>query len=204
MRRMDVPQVIRQMLAISQLKQNELAERLGVSQATISRWLSGKHLPDFLQAQILERTAAEMGILSPARNGLKTIIVLKVVGIVGLGESVEWAGDDDSLGEIELPFPVPDGCIALEARGDSMAPRVQNGEVLVIRADGTDISAVIGKQAVVKVKDGPYLFKTVRRGYEPNRFNLESFNAPLRESVEIEWIGELWAIIPASRWMRIP
>jgi repressor LexA len=204
MRRMDVPQIIRQMLAISQLKQNELADKLGVSQATISRWLSGKHLPDFHQAQILERVAAELGILSPARNGLKTIINIRVVGIVGLGEEIEWVGDDHSLGEIELPFPVPEGCIALEARGDSMSPRVQNGEILIVRTDGVDATAIIGRQAVVKIKAGPYLFKTVRRGYEPNRFNLESFNAPLRENVEIEWFGDLWAIIPALRWLRIP
>jgi phage repressor protein C with HTH and peptisase S24 domain len=204
MQRMDVPHIIRQMLSVSGLNQGELATKLGTTQATVSRWLSGRHLPDFHQAQILERTAAEMGILSPNQNGLKTVIQIRVVGVVGLGETIEWAGDDSSLGEIELPFPVPEGCIALEARGDSMSPRVQNGEVLVVRADGLDISSVVGKQAVVKVKDGPYLFKTVRRGYEPNRFNLESFNAPLRENVEIEWIGELWAIIPASRWLRIP
>jgi phage repressor protein C with HTH and peptisase S24 domain len=204
MQRMDVPHIIRQMLSVSGLNQGELATKLGTTQATVSRWLSGRHLPDFHQAQILERTAAEMGILSPNQNGLKTVIQIRVVGVVGLGEAIEWAGDDASLGEIELPFPVPEGCIALEARGDSMSPRVQNGEILVVRADGLDISSVVGKQAVVKVKDGPYLFKTIRRGYEPNRFNLESFNAPLRENVEIEWIGELWAIIPASRWLRIP
>ncbi len=62
---------------------------------------------------------------------------------------------------------------------------------------------MIGEEAVVKVLDGPYLLKTIRRGYEPGTFNLVSLNAEVIESQFIEWVAEIWAIIPRRRWSKL-
>lgn len=204
MRRMDVPEIIRAMLRLDGMNQGKLADRLGVSQPTVSRWQSGAHLPDFQQAQRLQQAAIEMGLLSKAKHELSSTVTVEIRGLVGLGEGIEWLSDDhDHAFElVELPFPVPEGCVALEARGDSMSPRVKSGEVVVVRFNSLNPREMIGQEVVVKVKDGPWMLKTLRRGYEPDRFNLESFNAPLRENVELETVGELWAIVPAKRWIR--
>jgi phage repressor protein C with HTH and peptisase S24 domain len=203
MRRMDVPEIVRALLRKADNRQETVADLLGVSQSTVSRWLSGKQLPDFKQTRVLETAALAQGLISPQKNGPPSTTLVKVVGFVGLGEEVDWIDTAGAmLQEIELPFPVPEQCFALEAKGDSMSPRVKNGEVVVVRANGNQPSDLLGQEAIVKLRDGPYLVKTIRRGYESGRFNLESFNAPLRENVEIEWCGELWAIIPSKRWLR--
>ena len=172
----------------------------------MSRWLSGKQDAEHPQREAIKRLLQEYdsedNTSAAVHNDPRRIV--RIVGLVGLGEAVEWHGDGDvDMGEVELPFPVPQGCVALEARGDSMAPRVRNGEIVVVLKNGLTARDLIGREAIVKVQNGEYLLKTIRRGYQDGRFNLESFNAPLREDIAIEWVGELVAIIPSKRWVRL-
>lgn len=205
-RRMNVPAVIDAILKAGDgMTQGQLAERLGVSQATISRWKSGDQDPKYAEGQKLEQLAHSLGVFLGTHIELKPRPIA-VVGLVGLGEEIEWHGHEagvSDLGEVDVPFPMPEDCFALEARGDSMMPRVRNGELIVARRNGVTPDEMIGAEAVVKLVDGPYLFKTIRRGYDPDHFNLESFNAGLRENVRIEWAAEVWAIIPARRWRKL-
>ena len=60
----------------------------------------------------------------------------------------------------------------------------------------------IGREVIVKISNGPYLIKTIRRGARPGRFHLESHNAPLREDVEIERVGDVLMILPSRTWVR--
>ncbi|MDN3622570.1 XRE family transcriptional regulator [Methylobacterium isbiliense] len=201
---MDVPEIIRALIRQNGGKQGPVAKLLGVAQPTVSRWQSGIAKPDFYQSQKLRAVAIEAGLLTIPEHELATSRTAKIAGFVGLGEEIDWMGEADvALEEVELPFPVPEGCVALEAKGDSMHPRVKNGEVVVIRPNGYTAKDLIGQEVVLKVREGPYLLKTLRRGTEPDLFNLESHNAPLREDVEVEWVAEVWAIIPSRRWRRM-
>ncbi|MDR7037371.1 transcriptional regulator with XRE-family HTH domain [Methylobacterium sp. BE186] len=207
---MDVKEIMRALLAAPATggrkpTQAEVAELLGVSQSTVSKWATGRGVPEFEQAQVLRRVAIERGILTEVTHGLATNRTVAIVGCVGLGEEVEWfsQGDGVSLELVELPFPVPEGCFALEARGNSMHPRVKDGEVIVARQNGHTVEDLVGQEVVLRVKDGPYLFKTLRRGIGAGRYTLESFNAPSRENVEVEWVAELWAIVPNRRWVKV-
>lgn len=202
MRRMDVPQIIRALLAAHGGNQAALGADIGVSQATVSKWLSGKQLPGFKQIQNLERIAVQSGMLVPKPVSVPSSSTVLIHGFVGLGEDVTWFEDTVGLEVAELPFPVPEGCVGLECRGDSMFPRVKNGDIVVVRVNGASPDEYLGQEAVVKVRDGGYLLKIIRRGDESGLYNLESHNAPTRENVEIESVAELWAIIPAKRWIR--
>lgn len=42
---MHLPSVIKELLELTDLPQHKLAKRLGTSQGSISRWLTGKHEP---------------------------------------------------------------------------------------------------------------------------------------------------------------
>lgn len=129
--------------------------------------------------------------------------IVPIVGLVGLGEEVDYQGNGEAdLGRIELPFPVPPDCFGLEARGESQFPRIKSGEVIVGRWSMRSPEEHLGREAIVKVLDGPYLIKTIRRGTEPGRFHLESHNAPLREDVEIERVGDVLMILPSRTWVR--
>jgi phage repressor protein C with HTH and peptisase S24 domain len=140
-----------------------------------------------------------VGLLAASRSAIA------VVGIAGLGEEIEWHDNGDmDLGEVEVAgLSAADGLMALECRGDSMRPRVNDRELVVARRrDGKTPGDLVGREAIVKVSDGPVLLKRIRRGYEPGRWNLESYNADLRENVAIEWVAELVSIIPEGAWRR--
>jgi transcriptional regulator with XRE-family HTH domain len=130
---------------------------------------------------------------------------IAVVGIAGLGEEIEWHGDGDmDLGEVEVAgLAISEGLIALECRGDSMRPRVNDRELVIARRkDGKSPADLLGREAIVKIAGGPVLLKRIRRGYDSARFNLESYNADLRENVEIEWVAELVSIISEGAWRK--
>lgn len=54
----------------------------------------------------------------------------------------------------------------------------------------------VGQLCVVQVKDGPTLVKEVRRGSKKGLYRLESWNAPPREDVELEWASKIIDIRP--------
>ncbi len=126
-----------------------------------------------------------------------------VIGIVGLGENIDWHGDDSMLDEVIVDFPLSKDCFALECRGDSMLPRLRHGDLVIACHNTPAPERLYGEEAVVKVENGPYLLKILRRGYEPGTFNLESHNAPPRENQTLEWIAILRAILPKGQWKRV-
>jgi transcriptional regulator with XRE-family HTH domain len=201
---MNFPQLIRAIIKTTGWDQGELAEKLSTSQASVSRYLGGRQEPDYKKGNEIIALAKSLGILSDELIASDRTMIASIVGIVGLGEQIEWAGSNDMpLGEVELPFPVREGCVALEAKGDSQFPRVRNGEILIVKFNGLVPDEVIGQEVVVRLADGTYLMKTIRRGYEAGRYNLESHNAPLRENVQIDQIATIVAIIPATQYRKL-
>lgn len=129
-----------------------------------------------------------------------------VWGKVGLGQEVIMVeGDAISapLEHIELPFGFSvESCGALIAVGDSQHPRVKNGEVVLYTRKEQALTELLNKECIVKIRNGPFLLKTIRRG-QGGLYSLESHNAPYVSDVEIEWAGEVIAIIPAGWWRKI-
>lgn len=130
---------------------------------------------------------------------------IPVFGYIGLGEEIEMLDVEASaLDHIELPygFSVPD-CAALIARGNSQFPRVRDGEVVVYHTGGLPPDDLLGREVVVKVMDGAILLKTIRKGSGPGLYHLESFNAPTRTDVRIDWCGEVLSIVPGGAWRKL-
>ena len=60
------------------------------------------------------------------------------MGRVGAGASIEPEHEQvppEGLGEVELPFPIAEETIAFEVAGDSMLPKYENGDVIVVFAN---------------------------------------------------------------------
>lgn len=125
-------------------------------------------------------------------------IGVPVVGIVGAGAEVLPFDDYPAGGGLEHVDAPPggEGTVALRIQGESQYP-LQEGWLIFYREGNQGVQQeCLGKLCVVKVADGATLLKTLRHGTKRGRFRLESWNAPPREDVKLEWAARVIDIRP--------
>lgn len=127
------------------------------------------------------------------------ISVVPVMGYLGAGAEVEPEYEQvppEGLDQIQIPFQMPDDMIAFKVRGESMLPVYKDGAVIITyREQKKPLQAFYGEEAAVRTSDGRRFIKTIMRGQD-DTVNLLSHNASPIEGVRLEWIGEIFAVIP--------
>jgi repressor LexA len=170
-----------------------------------------------LAAAMGVRPGAVSEILSEARlikaSELAPIIdylelnAVPIMGRVGAGASIGPELEQmppEGLGEVELPFPIAEETIAFEVVGDSMLPKYENGDILVVYRDQRHpLTSFYGEEAAVRLKSGERYLKTIERGKTGHVVNLTSFNAKPITSVKLEWIGEICVTLPRGQIERL-
>src|SRR5436309_14338531 len=130
-----------------------------------------------------------------------------IMGGVGAGAVIEPEHEQvppEGLGEVELPFPIAEETIAFEVAGDSMLPKYENGDVIVVYRDQRHpVSSFYGEEAAVRLKSGERYLKTIERGTTSTLVNLTSFNAKPITGVKLEWIGEICVTLPRGQIERL-
>lgn len=130
-----------------------------------------------------------------------------IMGRVGAGAVIEPEHEQvppEGLGEIELPFPISEETIAFEVSGDSMLPKYENGDVIVVfKEQQHPVSSFYGEEAAVRLKTGERYLKTIERGKSATQVNLTSFNAKPINGVRLEWIGEICVTLPRGQIERL-
>ena len=170
-----------------------LAQAMGVRPGAVSEILSGLRL-------------IKASEIAPIIEYLELNSV-PIMGRVGAGASIEPKHEQvppEGLGEVELPCPISEETIAFEVAGDSMLPKYENGDVIVVyKEQRHPLSSFYGEEAVVRLKTGERYLKTIEKGKSPTQVNLVSFNAKAINGVKPEWIGEIFVTLPRGQIQRM-
>jgi repressor LexA len=170
-----------------------LADAMGVRPGAVSEILS--------EARLIK--ASE---LQPIIDYLE-LNAVPIMGRVGAGASIGPELEQlppEGLGEVELPYPIAEETIAFEVVGDSMLPKYENGDIIVVYGDQRHpLSSFYGEEAAVRLKSGERYLKTIERGKTAHVVNLTSFNAKPIVGVKLEWIGEICVTLPRGQIVRL-
>lgn len=153
------------------LTQKELASRVGVSEATISRWESGEiknmkrkfvgALADALGVSPLlfmdwPNGSAEADISSAPAASLRKGNRIPVLGRVAAGIPIEAVQDIEDYEDIPAAWGDPREYFALKIQGHSMEPRICDGDIVIAQkmpdVDSGNVAVVLvdGEDATVK------------------------------------------------------
>src|ERR1700752_3177860 len=170
-----------------------LARAMGVRAGAVSEILGGQRLIKASEVEII------MEYLE--------LNYVPIMGRIGAGAVIEPEYEQvppEGLGEIELPFPISGEAVAFEVSGDSMLPKYENGDVIVVyREQRHPLASFYGEEAAVRLKTGERYLKTIERGKSPNQVNLTSFNAKAINGGKLDWIGEIALTLPKAQIARL-
>lgn len=193
---------LREIMKVAGWKQQQLANELEASQATVSRWLSGKQDPEGSARDAINALYEKVIEGGPKASDGQMVAVM---GYIGAGAEIEPEYEQtppEGLDQVWIPFELDDDLIAFEVRGISMMPVYREGHIVVCYKDQKrPIEFFYGHDAVVRISDGRRFIKTISRS--GSQIDLLSFNALPIHDVEIEWIGEIFAVLPKTSVKRL-
>lgn len=172
----------------SKLPQSEIAKRINVSPQTFNTWIQGKAIPRMGKIQLLaDYFKIEKSDLIEEKSNITISqgIKIPVLGSVPAGIPITAVEDILDYEEIPQLWANQGEFFALKIKGDSMEPRMQSGDVVIVRqqssADSGDTVIVLinGDEATCKklekTSNGIMLISTNTK-YSPMFFSNEQIS----------------------------
>lgn len=181
---MSVGERIRIQRKAAKRSQQWLADRIGVSQNTISGWEKGRTEPGRDDvAKIATVLAVDISLLELGDDNHEAHKV-RVMGLIGAGQAIEPLPTNDPLEWVLAPPGAPDGAHAAIVRGGSMYPLLRDGFMLVWWRLTPDPTPHLGELCYCELDTGDMLVKIVEPGSRRGRFTLVSLQQgyePMRD-----------------------
>lgn len=194
------PAILKSLRCSQNLTQDELAKKLKISRSTIGMYEKGAREPDFETLEsiadffnvdidyLLGRTIKTTYI--PQEASHKKGVTIPVLGRVAAGIPIEAVEEVIDTEEITEEMAKTGEFFGLKIQGDSMEPKISNGDVVIVRqqddAESGDIVIVTvnGSDATCKrlkkYHDGIALIST-NTNYDPIFFSNDEIEAkPVR------------------------
>lgn len=175
--------------------QAKLAERFGVSQPTVSRWINGTP-PELHHAVTINNVAKDLRLVN-RKYGVNMASV-PIVGYVGAGGAISFEGGQGPFGEADMP--PKEGkptLVAVIVQGDSMSGTLEDGWTVYYdnRRDPPD-ETLHGKLCIVGLADERVLIKKLYPGRKRYHYDLHSVNAPVLLDQPVTWAARITWIAP--------
>ena len=198
------------------ISQASLAEGVGVSQTTIWKLMNGKtssnrklyEIANYLKINLnwLVNGVGEMESCQ-LKNEIEYIGRIKEGTIIVKGEAVmgtdgAFLMDEDFNGRLKFYSDDPNA-FALKVKGDSMFPRINSGEFVVIEPKITPCS---GDEVLVRTKDGRNMIKKLEfyRDYMYRFTSINQDHPPITlDEDEVEKIMFVSAIVKSTRYLDL-
>ena len=147
---------LRQAMFVNEVRQADIVAKTGINKARVSRWVSGENKPS---GDNLRKLAEALGVSSDWLLGkddkplLPKMPVAHEVNVIGrVAAGIPMTAQEDIIGTIVTDKEV----FALRVKGDSMSPRIMDGDIVLVRAqsfaeDGDVVIALVDGEATCKV-----------------------------------------------------
>lgn len=205
-----------------------LAAHLGVDSSAISRMTSddpkkeGRMISGVELCRIAEYFHASLPVLPKVKvvrvepklpkieaPPLQPNHIVPLMGYIGAGAEILPDFEQvppEGLRDIELPFPVPEELIGLQVTGNSMFPRYEDGDVIVVwREQRTSFPSLVGEEVAVRTFTGHRYLKQLMAGKKKGTFDLRSVNEEndVIPGVRLEWASEIYVTVRAAQLQRV-
>lgn len=182
-------------LDVYDMTQTDLAKRLGVSTQSVTNWCKGAKSPrmdkvDSMCAIFNCRRSDLMEEPSISNLKIKTSVSINVLGRVAAGLPIEAVENIIDTEEISEDMARSGEFFGLQIHGDSMEPRMYEGDVVIVRqqddAESGDIviAMINGSDATCKRLTkyaGGITLSSLNTKYQPMMFSNEDIqNKPVR------------------------
>lgn len=179
----------REWMTAKNLTAAEVARRATIPPTTLYSFLDGKSqsLKGATEQKIASAFGIPVEVLFTSGSDLRREV--GVWGKIGAGAEVYPLSDytDAPMYEVTLPpgLDPDDEYVGFEIEGFSMPP-AEPGWVVIFRRVESEVEDLVNSPCLIDTEDGRRLFKRLRRGYAPGRYNLESWDgSPLIEDVHV-------------------
>lgn len=135
---------------------SSVCTRLGFSNATATHWKNGSHPSATSLSRIADYFAVTPEYLTTEDEAVVRARRIPVYGKVAAGIPIEAITDIEDYEEIDEAMAAAGEYFALRIRGDSMGPRMKDGDIVIVRrqedCDSGDVAIVLigGEDATCK------------------------------------------------------